>query len=385
MTNVFLGDICNIQIGKTPSRSVPEYWGGDLPWVSIRDIAENRCITETKEKITSTGAKKSGSKIIPKGNLLLSFKLSLGKRAFAGCDLYTNEAIAALCPIDKSKVDINYLYWALDNISYDDYVDRAAKGKTLNKAKLNKLSLRLPSLDEQKRIAAILDAADALRARRWESITQLDALLKSTFLEMFGDPVINPMQWGLGRIGDLGEVITGNTPSRKCPEYYGDEIEWIKSDNINDPSLTLTKAKEGLSNKGKKIARTAPNGSILVTCIAGSRDCIGNFAIADREVAFNQQINAFIPNSKISFWYILGVFLTGKSLIQRASTNSMKGMVSKSAFSNISIPLPPLDLQYRFAAIFESVEKQQTRMRVHLNELDALFASLQHRAFTGEL
>ena len=247
------------------------------------------------------------------------------------------------------------------------------------------LQIPLPPLDEQKRIAGILDAADALRAKRREALAQLDTLLQSTFLDMFGDPVTNPMGWETYALGEVGEVITGNTPSRKRPEYYGDDIEWIKSDNINDPSFVLTEAVERLSVTGRAVARTIPRGSILVTCIAGSPSCIGNAAIADREVAFNQQINAFVPGERIALWFAFGVFWVGKRLVQSASTSSMKGMVSKSAFSAISIPIPPTSLQSRFATIAKSVEQQKVRQRAHLAELDTLFASLQSRAFRGDL
>ena len=201
----------------------------------------------------------------------------------------------------------------------------------LGPRQLASFQIPLPPLAEQKRIAAILDAADALRAKRREALSQLDTLLRSTFLNMFGDPVTNPMGWDTSELGDVGEVITGNTPSRKCPEYYGEEIEWIKSDNINSPSVVLTEAEERLSAAGKAVARTSPKGSILVTCIAGSRSCIGNVAIADREVAFNQQINAFVPGRRIVLWFAFALLWVGKRLVQSASTNSMKGMVSKSA------------------------------------------------------
>ena len=184
---------------------------------------------------------------------------------------------------------------------------------TLNKAKLQILQIPLPPLAEQKRIAGILGAADALRARRRETLVQLDALLQSTFLDMFGDPVTNSMGWDTSALGEVGEVVTGNTPSRKRPEYYGKDIEWIKSDNINHPSFVLTEAEERLSVAGKAVARTSPKGSILVTCIAGSPSCIGNAAIADREVAFNQQINAFVPGERIALWFAFGVFWVGQT------------------------------------------------------------------------
>ena len=252
-------------------------------------------------------------------------------------------------------------------------------------AEVFKIQIPFPPLDEQKRIAGILDAADALRAKRREALAQLDSLLQSTFLDMFGDPVTNSMGWDTFALGAVGEVITGNTPSRKRPEYYGEDIEWIKSDNINDPSFVLTEAEERLSVTGKAVARTSPSGSILVTCIAGSPSCIGNAAIANREVAFNQQINAFVPGKRIALWFAFGVFWVGKRLVQNSSTSSMKGMVSKSAFSAISIPIPPTSLQSRFAAIAESVEHQKASQRAHLAELDTLFASLQSRAFLGDL
>ena len=203
MRTVPLQQICDIQIGKTPSRSVPEYWGGELPWVTISDFAAGRIVTTTQERITRIGAAKSGSKRIPRGTLLLSFKLSLGKRALSGCDLFTNEAIAALHVLDHDVADRDYLYWALGSIDYDRLVDRAAKGKTLNKAKLKILKIPLPPLAEQKRIAGILDAADALRAKRRETLAQLDTLLQSTFHDMFGDPVTNPMGWEDSHLPDL--------------------------------------------------------------------------------------------------------------------------------------------------------------------------------------
>ena len=283
-----------------------------------------------------------------------------------------------------------YLRWVLVGDVFHSEFMRTVSGVggsllRARPAEVFKIQIPLPPLAEQKRIAVILDAADALRAKRREALAQLDTLLHSTFLDMFGDPVTNPMKWDTSALGDAGEVITGNTPSRKRPEFYGKDIEWIKSDNINHPSFVLTEAEERLSIAGKAVARTTPKGSILVTCIAGSPSCIGNAAIADREVAFNQQINAFVPSERIALWFAFGVFWVGKRLIQSASTNSMKGMVSKSAFSGISIPIPPMSLQNRFATIAESVERQKASQRAHLAELDTLFASLQSRAFRGDL
>jgi type I restriction enzyme S subunit len=123
-----------------------------------------------------------------------------------------------------------------------------------------------------------------------------DELLQSAFLDRFGDPLTNKKGLPTAPINELGRVVTGNTPPRANPENYGNAIEWIKSDNINTPEHFLTPADEYLSEVGKLQGRTVPAGSTLVTCIAGSPSVIGNAALADREVAFNQQINAVVPD-----------------------------------------------------------------------------------------
>jgi type I restriction enzyme, S subunit len=116
---------------------------------------------------------------------------------------------------------------------------------------------------------------------------------------MFGEPTLNPMRWPTKSISELGEVVTGNTPSRTVEDYYGGELEWIKSDNLNNSEDYATVSDEFLSNKGRRVARVAPPNSILVTCISGSQNCIGNAALLDREAAFNQQINAIIEMDPI--------------------------------------------------------------------------------------
>ncbi|MHB1398682.1 MAG: restriction endonuclease subunit S [Trichloromonadaceae bacterium] len=383
-----LGEIFTVARGGSP-RPIQDFLTGapnGLNWIMIGDTVEgSKYIYGTKNRIRPEGLKKS--RFVREGDFLLTNSMSFGRPYILKTSGCIHDGWLVLSP-REGNVHPDFFYYLLGSeVLFREFSKRAAGAvvKNLNTNLVSSVEVPLPPLAEQKRIAAILDAADTLRAKRRETLAQLDTLLQSTFIEMFGDPVTNPKGWKTTRIGDCGEVITGNTPSREKPEYYGSQIEWIKSDNINDPSFMLTPAEECLSSEGMKVARVAPKGSILVTCIAGSPSCIGNAGIANRKVAFNQQINAFVPSKQILMWYAFGVFWAGKRLIQKASTNSMKGMVSKSAFCGVQIPLPPLDLQRRFAVIVESVELQKTRMCAHLEELETLFASLQHRAFNGEL
>ena len=364
-----------------------------LPITRIETIADGT-INPTKVGFADLEESDCADWLLQDGDILISHINStkhLGK-----CAIYEGDPPALIhgmnllaLRVDPDVAASRYVYWMLSSTGFRRKLPRITKDSvnqsSFNISSFKKLEIPLPPLAEQKRIAGILDAADALRAKRREALAQLDTLLQSTFLDMFGDPVTNPMGWDTSALGEVGEVITGNTPSRKRPEYYGEDIEWIKSDNINAPSFVLTEAEERLSVAGKAVARTSPSGSILVTCIAGSPSCIGNAAIADREVAFNQQITAFVPGERITLWFAFGMFWVGKRLVQSASTNYMKGMVSKSAFSAISIPIPPTSLQHRFATIVESVEQQKASQRAHLAELDTLFDSLQSHAFRGDL
>ena len=386
-TTTTIGEVCEVVSGATPKSNNPSYWDGEVAWVSPKDLSnlDKKYLEDTPRKITNEGFRSCSAKMLPEKSVLFSSRAPIGLVAINNITVCTNQGFKSMVP-KSNKIFTDYLYWWLKiHRKAIEQLGRGATFKEVSKKIVEGITIPLPPLEEQKRIAGILDAADALRAKRREALEQLDQLAQSTFLDMFGDPVTNPKGWDVVNIRDIGEVITGNTPSRNRNDYYGDAIEWIKSDNINDPSFKLTNAKEGLSNEGKKVGRTAPSGAILVTCIAGSKSCIGNAAIADREVAFNQQINALVPNNLVESWYVLILFFVGKSIIQGASTNSMKGMVSKSSFLQIKLPLPPISLQKEFASIIESIEKQKEWVKAHLQELDTLFSSLQSRAFKGEL
>ncbi|MTI12113.1 restriction endonuclease subunit S [Sansalvadorimonas verongulae] len=248
------------------------------------------------------------------------------------------------------------------------------------------MTVPLPPLPEQKRIAAILDKADQLRQKRQQAIGLADEFLRSVFLDMFGDPVTNPKRWEVKPIKEFAKVTTGNTPSRKVPEYYGSDVEWIKSDNINTPSHFLTTATEFLSHRGGDVGRIAKTGSILITCIAGSPACVGNAAIANRDVAFNQQINALTPMPNLACTeFIYGLALFAKKKIQEASTNAMKGMVSKGKLEVVRFILPPLDLQMKFADSFNKTHNLKLKYSGLDQSNNELFNSLSQKAFAGEL
>lgn len=194
----------------------------------------------------------------------------------------------------------------------------------------------------------------------------LSPKVKSRFIEMFGDPISNHMNWEKKRLADECNIVTGNTPPRKVEDYYGDYIEWIKSDNITNCGVYLAKAKEYLSQKGLKVGRSVDRNSILMTCIAGSIKCIGNVAIADRKVSFNQQINAIEP-LKNNVFFMFQQFNQSQKYIQSTINMSLKGILSKGQLSELEFIFPPIELQNEFAKFFEKVDKLKFEIQNGIN------------------
>lgn len=277
----------------------------------------------------------------------------------------------------KTNANLRYLLRVLENYDVTPWITGSTRAK-LTKAGASGIQIPLPPLAEQKRIAAILDAADALRTKRREALAQLDALLQSTFLTLFGDPVTNPMGWPSEQIGNLGNVVTGKTPPSKENGMFGDEIPFATPSDL-DHQLEYTA--RSITPAGAKFSKVVRKGSTLVCCIG----TLGKMARTPNQTAFNQQINAVEWGREINDWF--GLFALGfckKQMIGNSSATTLP-ILNKSGFSKVEMLKPPLPLQQKFAAIVESIERQKTTQRAHLAELDALFAALQHRAFRGEL
>lgn len=276
--------------------------------------------------------------------------------------------------------DTGFVYHYLSTIQLPDGLGYSRHFKYLKRAIIPK-----PPIEDQRRIAAILDKTHEICRKMNTALQDADLYLRSAFMHLFGDPVSNLKGFAELPIAEIAKVTTGNTPSREVPAYFGDYIEWIKSDNINTPSHFLTKATEGLSEAGFRVGRSVPAGSTLITCIAGSPSCIGNAALADRPVSFNQQINALTPKPGIEPEFIYATTLFSKARIQAASTNGMKGMVSKGALEQVRFILPPPDQRKRFVAIFHKVMALTEKLELAASEASMLYGSLAQRAFKGQL
>lgn len=299
-------------------------------------------------------------------------------------DCAIGRSVAAI-RCDSKKLHYKYLYYYLNTwITRIRELSQGSAIGVITKDMLYDLNIPMYDISSQIYIVNILDKAQKLMDKRKQQIGALDELVKSKFIEMFGDPVTNYKQWQKRKLIDECNIVTGNTPSRKVDEYYGNYIEWIKSDNITDSNIYLTKAREYLSEKGLQVGRYVEENSILMTCIAGSIKCIGNVAIANRKIAFNQQINAIEPlNNNVFFMF--EQFRLSQQYIQSTINMSLKGILSKGQLSELEFIFPPIELQNQFADFVKHVDKLKLEMENSLKELEDNFNSLMQRAFKGEL
>ncbi|ECL9175377.1 restriction endonuclease subunit S [Campylobacter coli] len=392
-----LGDIAKIQIGKTPSRNNIDFFQGENIWLSIRDL-KSKFVSSSSEKISNEAISKTNIKVVPKGTLLMSFKLTLGKTAFAECDLYTNEAIAAIF-IKNKNINKYFLDYVLKFTDLEKYVDNAVKGKTLNKQKLKQIEILLPkNIKEQERIVGILDESFAKIDESIKILEQdllnLDELVQSALQKAFNPLKDNakenyklPQGWEWKSLGEIGEIITGTTPSKNNPNFYGNEYPLFKPSDLNG-DMIIKYASDNLSKLGFDNARNLPKDTILVVCIGAS---IGKVGLSGVNGSCNQQINAIIPNSAFTSKYLFFVCLSNyfQTILKKNASQTTLPIINKTEFSKLQIPLPPIKEQEQITSHLDElsshVKNLKQNYQAQIKDLQELKNSLLDKAFKGNL
>ena len=354
MKKVKLGEVCEIRIGKTPNRSQTLYWGGDYPWLSISDM-KGKILCTTKEKITQEAVEKEKMQIVSKGTVVMSFKLSIGKVGILAENMYTNEAIANFVVKNNKMLFNEYLYYALQGMNFDSLTDRAVMGKTLNKAKLNNLSIVYNEPFMQQQIVLRLDGVNKLIESRKQQLSELSKLVKSRFNEMFGDPINNDkkfaektgqqcFKFSSGKFLDKNDRIFEGYPA-----YGGNGIAW-KSRNylIDNPTIIIGRVGAYCGN-----VRTT-HGKVW---ISDNAIYIKEFKNLDFNLVFLLELMKVIDFSRFADF-------SGQPKITQKPLEKQKYI------------LPPLALQNEFADFVAQVDKSQLAIQKSLEELETLKKSL---------
>ena len=374
-------DMVSVVGGGTPSRAEAAFWGGDIPWATVKDLT-GPTLSSTVESISEAGLAASASNVAPAGAIILATRIVPGKAAVAGRPVAINQDLKALIP--GESLDSRYLLYFFQSIA--PLLQQKATGSTVKGITMDTLSrVRVPLLPvtEQRRIAAVLDKADGIRRKRQESLRLLDELLRSAFLEMFGNPVKNEMGWRTEKLRHIASVHGGlQVTSRRIVNNR--EVPYLRVANVQRGWIDLGEVK-GLrvTDDEAKRARLEP-GDVLVVEGHGNREEIGRSAVWEGTIVECVHQNHLIrvrPNTASVDPHFLSAFVNSASgrrqMLALGKTTSGLNTISTENVRQLVVAVPPLQLQQKYARLRALVEVAKSRFTTAGDVSSKLVASLQ--------
>jgi len=388
-----LDECCQIVGGATPSTSVPAYWDGDIFWATPKDLSalDSAYIADTPRKITKEGLASCAADVLPAGSVLFSSRAPIGHVAVNTVPMATNQGFKSFIP-NPDRIHAKFLYhWLRKNRTYLESLGNGATFKEVSKAVVSRIELPLPPLSDQQRIAEALDKAEALRAKRRAALAQLDSLTQSIFLDMFGDPAMNPREWPRATLGSL--ITKGPQNGLYKPSSdYGSGTPILRIDGFYDGKVTkLGSLKRVRISEGERNLYELHVGEIVINRV-NSMEYLGKSALipelGEPTVFESNMMRLDVDRDSVEPIYVTQFLQTRfvKGQILTAAKNAVnQSSINQQDVKSFQINVPPLAVQSEFSRRVGAVEKLKAAHCASLAELDTLFASLQHRAFRGEL
>ena len=364
--SVRLGDLCDFVNGGTPSREVPEYFDGDIPWITGADIVgpvANTCRT----RITEAGVRSSPASQVAEGTVLLVTRTSVGKVAVAGMPLAFSQDITALLQ-DRTRVTAGYLVQFLaTQASRFKHLARGATIQGITRDVVAETEIPLPPIEEQRRIAAILDKADELRTKRRAALAQLDTLTEAIFIDMFGDPVTNPTGhavndgWRRLRLGEVATLQRG----------YDLPVQLRRSGSIPIYAANGTVGTHDTPMDNGPGVITGRSGTIGKVHYSPGPFWPLNTSLYVRDFHGN--------DPRFVYWLLRSMDLT------RFHEGSGVPTLNRNIVHRVEVDLPPIEQQRRFGQLAGQIGGPISMSKESVVSIETLFASLQQRAFSGAL
>lgn len=383
MDYVKLGDLCVINSGGTPRRNNESYWkNGDIPWVKISDL-NNGVVESTEEFITLDGLKNSSAKIFPQGTLLYTIFATIGEVAILNIDAATNQAIVGLQLKENQKVYLKYIYYYLKSqTNIIKHLGRGVAQNNINLSVVKNMIIPIVSLEKQSNIIATLSKLEKIKKNRIIISNYLDGLIKSRFVELFGDPVLNEKGWNLTSLESVCQSIYGGgTPSKKIKEYYMGTIPWVtskdmKSDIIVDSIEHITQV--AIDNSSTKII---PPESVLIVIRSGILKHTLPVCINKSRVTINQDLKALVLDERCKAIYL-------QYLLKALEKDILSGVRAVTAdnieFNSLKkrkIPIPPINKQIKFSQMVNQINKLKSDVQKSIDETQLLMNSLMQEYF----
>jgi type I restriction enzyme S subunit len=378
----YISEYFDFSIGGTPSRNNELYWDANQTtsniWVSIRDL-KDKFISNSAERISELGVSKSNVKLLPKGTVLMSFKLSIGRLSISMTPLYTNEAIVGFIEKRPNTVDRDYLYYGLQSWNLLGEVDQAVKGATLNKDKMSRILGIFPPLPEQKKIASILTSVDEVIENTQKQINKLQDLKKATMSELltkgighteFKDSELGriPKSWEVVSLGECFNLTSGKSkPKRllssvktqlsKVPVYGGNGVTgYTDSELLDEQTIVIGRVGEycGCVHLTPKLCWITDN-ALYIKSITRVFD--------------------------LSFMFHLMVF----SDLAQLQSKGGQPLVSQKPICEYVIALPPIVEQQKIASFIDAISSNIDNQSVKLHQTQSLKKSLMQDLLTGKV
>lgn len=368
-TESLVKDEFKLSMGKTPARNNPECWdNGTHKWVSISDMSSyTRYTGDTSEYITDYAIADSGIKAVPKGTIIMSFKLSIGRTAITSEDLYTNEAIMAFAGFDEKKFNIDFLHFLIANKNWLLGAKQAVKGQTLNKESIGNAKIIIPPIEAQEEFASIYNQADKSKFGDF----------KSQFIEMFGNPLSSKQKNELKRLGQCC-IINPRRPNIALCDT--DKVSFIPMPAVSEDGYLVDMADEEYG-KVKKGFTYFENNDVLFAkitpCMENGKGAIA-YGLTNGIGVGSTEFHVLRPINGISSPYWL-LTLTRMPIFRERAAKNMSGTggqkrVSASYLNHFMVGLPAIEEQRRFEAIYRQADKSKSVIQkalVYLNDIQS--------------
>jgi|TARA_R110002033_G_C3896811_1_gene239588 type I restriction enzyme S subunit len=331
--------------------------------------------------------------VMPK-DLLITLTGTVGKGDYGNVCVATGVYDSYLLNQRVAKINIKssnlykrylYLFLATPEVKRNlTSLSRGVRQANIKNDDILDLEIPLPSLAEQKRIAAILDKADAIRRKRQQAIQLADDFLRSVFLDMFGDPVTNPKGWEVKPIGKLCEVNSGSTPSRKNEHYYKGNIPWVKTGEVD--GYVIVDTEEHISKDAIKetSCKLNPKGSLLIA-MYGQGKTRGKVGILGVDAATNQACAVLKPSNMINMTYLYHYIKLSYEKLRELGQGAGQPNLNSRLVKEFEILIPNEDDQEKFVIIAEKIETLKSAFDLGKTQTNINFNSLSQKAFAGEL
>ncbi|WP_374032886.1 restriction endonuclease subunit S [Bdellovibrio bacteriovorus] len=372
---------------------------GDIRLIQLADIGDGDFINKSLRFLTTAKAKELKCTLLEEGDILIArMPDPLGRACiFPGLNQKCVTVVdVCIVRVNPKKIHNRYLMHALNSNDVRREIERLATGTTrqrISRGNLKTVEIPLPPLEEQKRIADILDKAEALRAKRREAISLINSLTQSIFLEMFGDPVTNQKKWNETlRLDQVAEVSSGITKGRNVKGKATREIPYMAVLNVQDKRLDLTTIKT-IAATEEEIEKYKLLENDLLLTEGGDPDKLGRGSLWQNNLPeaihqnhiFKVRIKDLNKVNPIFLNWLVGSLRGKKYFLKSAKQTTGIATINSTQLKAFPLLLPPIDLQHQFASRVEKIHQTEQTLLQHHGLMENAFASIQQKAFSGQL